>query len=262
MNLVDRIRRRLSPFHGMMSAADYRAVAKSPAYAGGTTTLFGRPIAYSAGEGFLHSVREIFIDQVYKFTARTQTPHIVDAGANIGLSVLYFKQLYPRATIEAFEPDPAIFALLQRNVGDFSDVTLQQAAAWVDDTELTFYAEGSLAGSTEVDFADQGKATVVRAQRLKTRLQRPIDFLKIDIEGAENSVLFDIEDELANVDCLFFEYHSLPDKPQRLGEMLDLVRRAGFRYTINGTHGAVLPFIDRIESGFDLQLNVSCVRAA
>ena len=42
--------------------------------------------------------------------------------------------------------------------------------------------------------------------------------------------------------------------------MLDLVRRAGFRYVINGAHGPRLPFVERVPHGFDLQLNVSCFR--
>ena len=84
--------------------------------------------------------------------------------------------------------------------------------------------------------------------------------LKIDIEGAENRVLFDIESELENISHLFFEYHGQSRDEQLLGEMLQLVKRAGFRYVINGCHAPQYPFIQRINKGFDLQLNVSCYR--
>ena len=68
------------------------------------------------------------------------------------------------------------------------------------------------------------------AVRLRDEIaKRPVDFLKLDIEGAENSVLFDIEDQLATIDHLFFEYHSNPSKPQLLGDMLNLMTRQGFR---------------------------------
>lgn len=259
--LVSAIRRRASPLRGVMTGRDYRAVARATPLTHGTTRIMGRDIAYSDNAGVLHSAREVFLDEVYRFRAKTDAPHIIDAGANIGLSVLYFKSLYPSATIVAYEPDPAIFALLERNTAGLAGVELRRAAAWVEDTELSFYAEGSLAGSTEVDLTGHATRTTIDAQRLRDELaRRPVDFLKIDIEGAENRVLFDIADQLDGVDHLFFEYHSDPHKPQRLGDMLNLVSAHGFRYSINGTHGARLPFVELIERGFDLQLNVFCFR--
>ena len=251
----------IDPAPGLMSRADYRQVKGLALHDSGTTTLLGQPFAFSDAEGFLHSLREIFIDRVYAFNARNDRPHIIDAGANMGLSVLYFKSLYPDATIVAYEPDRAIFELLTRNVAHCRGVDLRNAAAWVEDTQLSFFSEGALAGSSEMDFTGRGRAITVPAERLKTELaKRPVDFLKLDIEGAENHVLFDIVDELANVDHLFFEYHSVPGQPQQLGDLLNLVSAAGFRYTINGPVGARLPFVETVSHGFDLQLNIFCVR--
>jgi FkbM family methyltransferase len=179
------------------------------------------------------------------------------------LSVIYFKRRYPKSRIVAYEPDPQMYRLLERNVRSrgYGDVDLRRAAAWTEETELTFYSEGSLAGSTELDFANRGNTSIVPAQRLKDVLSdRKVDFLKIDIEGAENEVMFDIAPELANVQHLFFEYHSVPGKTQRLGEMLSIVTQAGFRYMINAPYGLPLPFMDQSTTGFDLQLNISCYR--
>lgn len=60
--------------------------------------------------------REIFIEPSYFF--RTERPHplIVDCGSNIGMSVIFFKLLYPDARVLAFEPDPAPFELLEQNI--------------------------------------------------------------------------------------------------------------------------------------------------
>jgi FkbM family methyltransferase len=246
---------------GVMTTGDYWRTKRAQPLKPGVTRIQGEPIEYSDNAGLLHSVREIFLDDIYKFNAKTDRPHIIDAGANIGLSVRYFKRLFKAATIIAYEPDPAIFTMLARNVGAMEGVELRQAAAWTEETTLTFYTEGSLAGSTEVDFLGLQKPVSVRAESLKAELQkRPVDFLKIDIEGAENEVLFDIKDELDGVDHLFFEYHSMPSRAQKLGAMLDLVADKGFRYSINGTHGARLPFVERAEHSFDLQLNVFCFR--
>lgn len=261
MGLINKLARQASPMRGVMAGRDYRAAKRRAHFEGGATRLFGRPLRYSSAGGLLHSIREIFHEEVYRFDATNRAPHIIDAGANIGLSVLYFKRCHPDATIVAYEPDRDIFEMLRTNVGDLPGVDLREAAAWVEDTTLTFYAEGSLAGSLELDSEGFGRRVEVRAERLKTELRRRhVDFLKIDIEGAENSVLFDIADELEGVDQLFFEYHSNPDKPQLLGEMLNLVSRAGFRYAINGTHGPAHPFTETTPNGFDLQANVFCFR--
>ncbi len=58
---------------------------------------------------FLSSFKEIFVDKIYAFPQAGKAPRILDLGANIGLSVLYFKSLFPDALIEAYEPDPQIF---------------------------------------------------------------------------------------------------------------------------------------------------------
>jgi FkbM family methyltransferase len=260
---IHAIRRRLLPMHQVMNAADYFRASRVPPYHTGSTKLFDKPILFSDTQGFFHSVDEIFQREVYKFQTLSKRPHIIDAGANIGLSIIYFKRLYPNCSIVAYEPDSEIFSLLKRNIAAhrYEDVDLREAAAWVSDGHLEFFSEGSLAGSTEVDFLKSGKVKTVRAQRLKSDLQgKAIDFLKVDIEGAENEVLFDVESELSGVRNLFFEYHSIPGKKQMLGDLLALVTRAGFRYVISETHGPKLPFVERSTSPFDIQMNVSCFR--
>ena len=257
----ERFRRMVPVFDGVMSLGDYIKVRSRPAMKPGVVNVAGIPTVYSDKTGLLHSVREIFLEEVYKFESKSNSPRIIDAGSNIGLSIRYFKSLYPEATIVGYEPDEIIFKMLAENVGKMRGVVIHQAAAWVENTNLVFYKEGSLAGSSEVDFSGTGNSVEVIAVSLKDEIDKaPVDFLKIDIEGAENSVLFDIESSLDNVENLFFEYHSSPDKPQILGDMLGMVSAKGFRYTINGAHGARLPFVEKVTRGFDLQLNVFCYR--
>lgn len=269
MNIISSIRGRVarklqglpSPFPSILTDAEYQRVRLLPPFTPGEVSMLGRTVAFSDIDGFLHSIREIFVDEVYRFDYRAASPRIIDAGANIGLSVLYFKQLFPGATVVAYEPDPQMFALLQRNTADLAGIDLHNAAAWTADVDLTFYTEGSLAGSSEIDFLDQGRVVTVRAERLRDELARaPVDFLKIDIEGAENDVLFDLADELDRIDLVFFEYHSVKGKPQRLGAMLEMMTSKGFRYAVNGCHTAARPFVETMPKGFDLQLNVSCFR--
>jgi FkbM family methyltransferase len=109
---------------------------------------------------------EIFRRRVYDFATSTATPRIIDAGANIGISILFFKRLLPNSKIIAFEPDPEIYALLVRNIEahGYGDVDLKEATVWINDDELTFYCEGSLSGSTQVDFGNSGKTKKVKSR--------------------------------------------------------------------------------------------------
>ena len=69
-----------------------------------THELFGKPLFFYSATELLHGLKEIFIENIYKQTLR-EKPYIIDCGANIGMSVIYMKQLYPQAEIIAFEPD-------------------------------------------------------------------------------------------------------------------------------------------------------------
>jgi len=78
--------------------------------------LFNLQLHYSNYHALRHLFREIFIQQTYWFEADSYTPTIFDCGGNIGISVVYFKMLYPRARVVVFEPDPGAFPLLQKNI--------------------------------------------------------------------------------------------------------------------------------------------------
>jgi FkbM family methyltransferase len=253
-----------NPLSELLSDKEYVQLKNFDRFKTGQTRLWGKDFRFSDSHGFLHSLEEVFKDQVYKFNSKKKDPLIIDAGANIGLSVAYFKQLFPQARIVAFEPDHKIFDLLQQNVSalGYQQVELRNTAAWIEDTDLTFFSEGSLAGSTEVSFIDTASKYTVKAERLKNYLtSQEIDFLKMDIEGAENTVFFDLESELPRVKHLFLEYHSIVGKEQMLGEMLQVIKRAGFRYHVKSAADSLrFPFTNRIKKGFDMQLNIFCFR--
>ena len=82
--------------------------------------------ASSSNEGgFRELFRELFVDGTYFFEAENDQPMIVDCGSNINMSVIFFKLLYPRSRILAFEPYPYTFEVLKENVqvNGFADVS-------------------------------------------------------------------------------------------------------------------------------------------
>jgi len=231
----------------------------APRYQSMTTNLLGFPVKIVDAYSFLAMAREIFGEHIYRFKPTSSTPYIIDGGANIGLSVIYLKQLYPTAQVLAFEPDHEIYEVLNANVGHYSNVRTVKAALWSSNGSLQFMAEGSWAGR----LCQPGDESTycVPTVRLWEYLDRPIDLLKLDIEGAEAQVLFDCADRLWSVDHLFFEYHSFAGQRQELPRLLTLLEELGFRIFIEGyvrKHPFIAP--ELTPNSMDLQLNIFGIR--
>ncbi|MBA4056612.1 MAG: FkbM family methyltransferase [Marivirga sp.] len=232
-----------------------------PRYTPGSITFLNHQLKYADSASLLFTYKEIFKESIYKFTPTSRRPFIIDAGANIGLSVLYFKQLIPDAKILAFEPDGKIFSVLGDNVKEFglNDVTLVNKGLWNDDQNLRFHSEGADAGRIS-DASDA--VNVIAVTRLSTYLTETVDLLKIDIEGAETVVLQECKDYLHHVRNIFVEYHSFVGQEQSLPELLSILKQSGFRVNINAP-GLVSknPFIKvNAYNGMDMQLNIYGVR--
>ena len=211
---------------------------------------------------FLHAVDELFIDEIYKLQL-PDNAFIIDCGANIGMSVIYLKKKFRQAHIIAFEPDEKNFSLLKNNVAafGFTKVDLRMEAVWIENTNLSFASEGSM--SSKIDDKNFS-STQVKAIRLKELLNQHVDFLKIDIEGAEYEVLKDIKDQLHFVENIFVEYHGNFDQNNELVELFDIFQKAGFAFYIKeATSVYDHPFFDAkqgIKKHYDLQLNIFCFR--
>lgn len=212
---------------------------------------------------FVWQFKEIFADENYRFGSNSASPLIYDCGANIGLSCIYFKELFPLSKIKAFEADPAISEILMNNLkgNGFNDIEVITAAVWTDNNGVEFASEGADGSS----IFTEGKKTKVASIRLKDFIEKEIriDLLKMDIEGAETEVIRDCMDSLGNVQHLFVEYHSYVNNKQSLDEILKIITDSGFRYFIKPEQDRKHPFINRSNKNFpqmDLQLNIFAYR--
>ncbi len=208
---------------------------------------------------FVWQYKEIFVDEFYRFQTTEATPLIFDCGANVGMSVLFFKKNYPQARVVAFEADAAIAGFLEKNLAQngVTGVEIVRKAVWTDDAGVDFGSDGADGASV---FAQTPK-TRVPSVRLRDRLlaETRVDLLKMDIEGAEAFVLPDCRDALGAVQNVFVEYHAYPDQPQNLGELLGILRESGFRYYVNSAVDRPRPLINhryRGNDAMDLQLNI------
>jgi FkbM family methyltransferase len=204
-----------------------------------------------SGPTFYYLHDDIFTSRIYHFDARRPDPLILDCGSNIGISILYFKGLYPESRIIGFEPDPSILPYLKENVerNALRNVSLVHAALATDDREVLLSSDGTIGSA----FASKLPAEVAAAWpgyripcvRLRDYLAEPVDFVKMNIEGAEWEVLADSRDRLANIREMVIEYHHLPGLPRTLHQILTLLHDCGFEYLVSdfglATYGRPTP---------------------
>jgi FkbM family methyltransferase len=147
---------------------------------------------------------------------------IVDAGANVGYSVLRFLLEYPDAKIVAIEPGPDNLAQFAKNCAGYKNLSVEPHALWTHRTRLTITNPEEGSNAFQVGEDPHGTITSVSISDLIERhsLDR-IDLLKMDIEGSEIEVFSDCAAWLPKVEALLVETHDR----MRAG-CSDAVRRA------------------------------------
>jgi FkbM family methyltransferase len=184
---------------------------------------------------------EIFVRQYYFFAADRKEPVIFDCGANVGVATMYFKWLYPHSRVHCFEADEPTIALLRRNVAEnhLTDITVHHCALWDNNGEIDFFSDprkpSALSMSTDPSYVI-GHQTKVTARRLSDFISEPVDFLKIDIEGAEHRVLSDLitSGKISLIRRMVIEYHHrIGKKKSRLASFLEELEGSGFDYQLD-----------------------------
>lgn len=172
------------------------------------------------------------VRRIYDFDTDVASPLVIDGGANVGAFSIATRRKHPGARIIAFEPDPAIYAMLGENLerNGVRGVTLVNAAIGGAAGEASFAPDGEAGGLLR----DTGSVRV-RVETLSRYLESEVDFVKLNIEGAELDVLRETATagRLRNVKALVLEYHGWANGPQRLHDILALLDAQGFRYLVH-----------------------------
>ncbi len=180
------------------------------------TTVNDKPldIIIRADGSDKHVYNQIFIIEEYKSIVEfmRQFPNdknrwnIIDGGANIGLTSLYFLKNLPNAKVISIEPDKDNYEMIKKNMGinHFStNGNIVNAGLWSKNTLLT----------TERSFRDgeDWSITVKETTNPKNAIQAfsinniinthfqddIIDLLKLDIEGSEKYIFEGNDDEVS-----------------------------------------------------------------
>ena len=250
-------------FNGYSMDLELARINLYPRFKVGISNVFGKPFKFHDGGSFVATYNELFVDKIYEFKPSETSRTILDCGANMGLSVLYFSLNYPDHQIIAFEPEEEICNILRENVNTFqlSNVTLYKKAVWTKTENLKFYSDGGMGGRINQEYSNQ-IPVVIEAVPLLDFLTEDVDFLKLDIEGAEDEILRYCGSALRNANNIFFEYHNNIHKKQTLHELLELIQNQGFHYYIKESGTRQKPFVDRglICESFDMAINIFCYR--
>ena len=158
-----------------------------------------------------------FNNEFYYYLKDQEELNLIDLGSNIGLFSLFVSPVCER--VFAVEPTPSHFELL-KEVVDLSgktNIELHQLAIGTADGEADFNIHER--NSTMNSFLDcpvdphSGKTVKVKTQTLNSFIDSldvdRVGFVKMDIEGFENEVIFEpsFEDAITKIDGLYVEVH-------------------------------------------------------
>jgi len=125
---------------------------------------------------------------------------VLDIGANIGIHTLHMARRVGRqGRVLAFEPNVVVREELEKNISinKITNVSVLKVALWERGGEETFYfpedgmeAMGGLKPNSRFKVASEAKVETARLDSVLAQLNiRQVDFIKIDVEGAELNVL-------------------------------------------------------------------------
>jgi FkbM family methyltransferase len=178
---------------------------------------------------------------------------VLDIGAHIGYYTLIFARLVgEEGKVFAFEPDPDNFALLERNVtaNGHGNVVLERVAVSNESGKTRFYLSNDISMNPNIcNTYSSDRHIEVECVRLDDYFKNyggNIDYIKMDIEGAEAAAIEGMSDLLERHPNAKIVTEFLPVGLKRSGvepeDYLKLLLKHGFRlYHVNEVEKTIEP---------------------
>lgn len=150
-------------------------------------------------------------DYPISFTPRT----VVDAGANCGMTSVFYANRFPDATVVAVEPEASNYEALVRNTRVYPNIIPIHAALWNEDGHVEVFGGWGPRWTNWGKWGfrvrkGDGNHNACRALTLTTLMREvgieSVDILKVDVEGAEREI-FSRCDWMDKVKLLAIELH-------------------------------------------------------
>jgi len=133
---------------------------------------------------------QVFADKQYDIKVPIDPQIIIDLGSNVGYASILFANRFPQAKIFALEPEENNFAVAQKNVQPYYNITLVRGAVWNKPEHINIVDSGHGEAAFMIE-PGEGEHPV-RAYTITEIMQligiSHIDILKIDIEGSEKEI--------------------------------------------------------------------------
>lgn len=146
-----------------------------------------------------------------RMLAAGETPLVVDCGANIGLSALYFASHLPKARVVGIEPARDNVELARKNTGHNPLIEIIEAAVHDQATSLEIVDPEAEKFAYRVREAGARSSTSVEAVTIGGLMQRYEAsrnlIVKVDIEGGEDALFRSNTGWLDHTDLLIVETH-------------------------------------------------------
>ncbi len=155
-------------------------------------------------------LRQVMVDREYELPGAMAPSVIVDAGANIGVTSVFYANRYPTARIFAIEPEKSNFDMLVQNAAPYQNIVPIHGALWSRSTLLAVcdpekYSHWGVRVSEEPSVVTTQAFTV--ADLIFKYELTFIDILKLDIEGAETEVFETSDQWIRKIGVLVVETH-------------------------------------------------------
>lgn len=210
------------------------------------------PIHLRLGNSDFAVLEEVFATGVYERVRNWELPdrpNIIDLGANIGLSTLYFDSLYPQSHIVAVEPDETNCRLIRKNCRRLirrgrldvhrSFISENDGVAGLE-TRWTLQRPRQAWGFTKVDIIDARHPAVPCISMptlMDSRGIKQIDLLKCDVEGSERELFHQCGPWIQTVNHLIVETHSWCSTDRNdvygAGQLMDDLKANGGEFDVS-----------------------------
>lgn len=157
---------------------------------------------------------QVFLREEYKQLIRKapgSVDAIIDCGANIGLTAVYFADRFPSARIVSIEPEASNYELLRRNTEAFPGITALRGAVWPNDQPLKIDNPDARHWSFRVSESAGSGEDAIEGVSPETLMERygfdRVSIFKADIEGAERELFSNGPEWVRRVDVFVLEFH-------------------------------------------------------
>jgi FkbM family methyltransferase len=178
---------------------------------------------------------EIFRDNIYDVDV-TNPKLIVDIGAHIGLATMYFRLKYSNSKILAFEPNPYAQKLFLENIDNnhLEKIELIPKAVtnksgtrdFFIDTKDRWFSNSSLRNKGWDNHQEDLEKIEIDTISFKDILEMNPSIIKLDVEGIEQGLIKNNQENLGKCDFFIIEFHQ--NENQDLDKMLKIFSRAKF----------------------------------